>query len=226
MCPVFAWYERRTTSRRSRAACARSAAKLRVARHARASGRAAAAPSDGMAGNGPRSRANERGDGLADDAQVDQRATPANVFELQASFLRVNQSQVCPVRIWIAASAAMISPSLWNRMDAQSVMPGLTVSTCRSSSENRSTAQRTCGRGPTRLMSPTRTLASCGNSSSLYRRRTRPTRVILRVAFSAVVSGPLAVSDDHAAELEEPKRLARPGPYARPDTGPGRGCRA
>ena len=41
----------------------------------------------------------------------------------------------------------------------------------------RRVSQNCSGRGPTRLMSPRRTLSSCGSSSMLERRRPRPTRV-------------------------------------------------
>ncbi len=40
-----------------------------------------------------------------------------------------------------------------------------------------STSDRSGGRGPTRLMSPRKTLTSCGSSSREYLRRVRPTRV-------------------------------------------------
>ena len=57
------------------------------------------------------------------------------------------------------------------------VIPGLTPSRTRCSGRYRATICSSSGRGPTRLISPRTTFQSCGSSSRLVLRRTRPTRV-------------------------------------------------
>ena len=61
------------------------------------------------------------------------------------------------------------------------------------------------------LMSPRRMFQSCGSSSIDVRRRTRPTRVILRIALVDGVAGAeLLRADDHRPELEHLEVLAVP----------------
>src|SRR5262249_20599049 len=77
-----------------------------------------------------------------------------------------------------------------NTIEAMSVMPGLTSRIRFSASEYMRHSRKQFGRGPTRLMSPARTLRSWGNSSSLKRRMTCPTRV-MRGSLAGVASTPL-----------------------------------
>jgi len=59
-------------------------------------------------------------------------------------------------------------------------MPGLTLKTTRSSPSRISAKPATSGRGPTKLISPIKTLMSWGSSSIFVLRKILPTRVIRR----------------------------------------------
>src|SRR5579862_472044 len=83
-----------------------------------------------------------------------------------------------------SASARIAFKSL-NFMDEKSVIPGGTSRIAISSGVYKRVYSSTSGLGPTRLISPFKTLKSCGNSSSLCARSHLPIRVI-RGSVSAV----------------------------------------
>src|SRR5436189_197469 len=63
------------------------------------------------------------------------------------------------------------------------------------------------GRGPTRLISPARTLKSCGSSSRLELRRKRPTRVVRASSFLAWTTWAPFSSTRMERNLKMPKFL-------------------
>ena len=69
------------------------------------------------------------------------------------------------------------------------VIPGFIESRRRCHGSYCSTSLRSAGRGPTRLMSPFRTFQSCGSSSRLVARKTRPSGVT-RGSREALKTGP------------------------------------
>ncbi len=98
------------------------------------------------------------------------------------------------------------------------VIPGRTSERARCQSSSIAWSRSGSGRGPTRLISPRRTLTSCGSSSSERRRSTRPTRVTrgssrilkerarrLVLVLELVLA--LGRIRDHGAELEHPELL-------------------
>ena len=82
------------------------------------------------------------------------------------------------------------SPSSEKTIEEKSVMPGLTDSNSFSACVYKSVSFFTFGRGPTKLISPSKTFHSCVNSSSLYLRIKCPTEVIL-VSLELVESTPV-----------------------------------
>ncbi len=105
-------------------------------------------------------------------------------------------------------------------------MPGLTEHRCaQSDSEYSSRCEGRSGLGPTRLMSPRRTLTSCGNSSRLVRRMTRADAGDPRVLGCREVGPDRRCVGHHAAELQHLKLGTVPSDAPLTKTGPGIRCR-
>src|SRR5581483_8335992 len=110
-------------------------------------------------------------------------------------FNRISRSnQKDQVRIYSRSSRTHSSKSrisLRPEICHRQVMPGFTASFCFCQSVNWQYSVWSGGLGPTRLMSPTSTLHSCGSSSRLYFRSSRPTRVT-RGSSRILKIGPVA----------------------------------